>query len=169
MGIATGLKGDGGPPLAIRRGRPADAATIAEFNQRMAWETEHKPLDPATLARGVGRVFEDPAKGFYLVAEARGEVVGQLMVTFEWSDWRDGWFWWVQSVYVRDDCRRQGVFRELFAEVLRLGRETGNVVGVRLYVEKANARAQATYQQLGMSDVGYLVEEILLGPSELST
>ena len=96
--------------LTIRRADPRDAAAIAEFNRRMAWETEHKHLDPAVLDRGVGRVFTDPARGFYLVAEAAGEVVGQLMVTYEWSDWRDGWFWWVQSVYVREDRRRHGVF-----------------------------------------------------------
>ena len=162
MGIATGLKGDGGPPLSIRRGRPADAATIAEFNQRMAWETEHKPLDPATLARGVGRVFDDPAKGFYLVAEVAGEVVGQLMVTFEWSDWRDGWFWWLQSVYVREDHRRGGVFRALFAELVNRARSAGNVIGLRLYVEKDNTRAHATYEHHGLKDAGYLVRESLL-------
>src|SRR5262245_37358803 len=97
--------------VTIRRGEPRDAPTIAEYNRRMAWETEHKHLDPDVLARGVGRVFADRAKGFYLVAEVTGEVVGQLMVTFEWSDWRDGWIWWVQSVYVRDDHRRTGVFK----------------------------------------------------------
>ena len=148
--------------LTIRRGEPRDAGVIAEFNRRMAWETEHKHLDPDVLGRGVGRVFTDPAKGFYLVAEAGGEVVGQLMVTYEWSDWRDGWFWWVQSVYVREDCRRSGVFRLLYAEVMSLARSAGNVVGVRLYVERENTRAQATYQHLGMGDTGYYVWEVMI-------
>lgn len=148
--------------LTIRRGEPRDAATIADFNRRMAWETEHKQLDTDIVGRGVVRVFDDRAKGFYLVAESAGEVVGQLMVTFEWSDWRDGWIWWVQSVYVRDDMRRQGVFRSLHEEVIRLARSAGDVVGVRLYVERENKRAQATYQQLGMHDAGYLVMEMML-------
>jgi ribosomal protein S18 acetylase RimI-like enzyme len=148
--------------LTIRRGEPRDAAVIAEFNRRMAWETEHKHLDPDVLSRGVGRVFTDPAKGFYLVADADGEVVAQLMVTFEWSDWRDGWFWWVQSVYVREDHRRSGVFKTLYAEVMRQARTAGDVVGVRLYVERDNERAQATYRQLGMRDAGYLVWEVMI-------
>jgi ribosomal protein S18 acetylase RimI-like enzyme len=151
--------------VTIRRGEPRDATAIAEFNRRMAWETEHKHLDPNVLARGVGRVFADPARGFYLIAEADGEVVGQLMVTFEWSDWRDGWFWWVQSVYVRDNCRRQGVFKALYAELMANARSTGDVAGVRLYVERDNERAQATYRRLGMGDAGYLVWEVILGPS----
>ena len=152
--------------LTIRRGEPRDAGVIAEFNRRMAWETEHKHLDPAVLARGVGRVFTDPAKGFYLVAEAEGEVVGQLMVTYEWSDWRDGWVWWVQSVYVREDYRRTGVFKALYAEVMRQAREAGDVIGVRLYVEKENTRAQETYRHLGMGDAGYLVWEVMLKSNE---
>jgi ribosomal protein S18 acetylase RimI-like enzyme len=152
--------------LTIRRADPRDAAAIAEFNRRMAWETEHKHLDPAVLTRGVARVFTDPAKGFYLVAEAGGEVVGQLMVTYEWSDWRDGWFWWVQSVYVREDQRRHGVFRALHAELMRQARSAGDVVGVRLYVERDNTRAQATYQHLGMGDAGYLVWEVMVASDE---
>ena len=152
--------------LTIRRGEPHDAAAIAEFNRQMAWETEHKLLDPDVLARGVGRVFADPAKGFYLIAESAGEVVGQLMVTYEWSDWRNGWFWWVQSVYVREDHRRQGVFRAIYEELMTRARTAGDVVGVRLYVEKENTRAQATYRHLGMGDAGYLVWEVMLGSDE---
>lgn len=148
--------------VTIRRGEPRDAAVIAEFNRRMAWETEHKQLDSRVVDRGVARVFDDRAKGFYLVADDAGEVVGQLMVTYEWSDWRDGWIWWVQSVYVRDDHRRQGVFRSLHAEIVRQARVAGDVVGIRLYVERDNARAQATYRQLGMCDAGYLVMEMTL-------
>jgi len=148
--------------VVIRVGEPEDAATIADFNRRMAWETEHKELDAATVARGVARVFEDPKKGFYLVADSAGEVVAQLMVTFEWSDWRDGWFWWIQSVYVRDDSRRQGLFRRLMTAVIDRATAAGGVVGIRLYVERENAKALATYRGLGMHDAGYLVQELML-------
>ncbi|HEX3149073.1 MAG TPA: GNAT family N-acetyltransferase [Gemmataceae bacterium] len=148
--------------LTIRRGEPRDAAVIVEFNRRMALETEHKALDPEVLARGVERVFTDHAKGFYLVAESGDQIVGQLMVTYEWSDWRDGWFWWMQSVYVREDHRRHGVFRQLYQAMIDYARAAGNVVGIRLYVERDNTRAQATYAQLGMIDPGYLVREVLI-------
>lgn len=148
--------------FTIRRGEPRDAVVIADFNRRMAWETEHKRLDLEVLSRGVSQVFNDPAKGFYLVAELAGEVVGQLMITFEWSDWRDGWFWWIQSVYVREDSRRRGIFRTLHDEAIRLAQASGNVVGVRLYVERENTRAQATYERLGMRDPGYVVREFML-------
>src|SRR5689334_8864562 len=103
--------------LTIRRAVPADEPVLVSFNAALAWETEHKRLDEAVLTTGVRAVFADPGKGFYLVAERAGEVVGQSMVTFEWSDWRNGWFWWVQSVYVRAEARRQGVFRALFEAI----------------------------------------------------
>lgn len=149
-------------PITIRRGEPRDAATIADFNARMAWETEHKRLDPELVGPGVRRVFESDARGFYLVAERDAEIVGQLMVTYEWSDWRNGWVWWIQSAYVREDARRLGVFRALYAAVESHARAADDVVGLRLYVEKANARAQSTYRQLGMDDAGYLVFEQML-------
>jgi GNAT superfamily N-acetyltransferase len=149
-------------PLSIRRAALTDTSNIAEFNRRMAWETEHKTLDQRTLAKGVAAVLADPAKGFYLVADLDGESVGQLLVTPEWSDWRDGWFWWVQSVYVREDARRRGVFRGLFDEVVRLAAAAGDVVGVRLYVERDNTRAQQTYRSLGMAETGYRLYERLL-------
>src|SRR5262249_21771908 len=101
-------------PLTIRRSRPADAAVVADFNRRLAEESEGKTLDGAALAEGVRAVLADPARGLYFLAERGGEVVGQLMVTYEWSDWRNGWIWWIQSVYVRADARRQGVFRALY-------------------------------------------------------
>ena len=148
-------------PLTIRRAEARDTAVVAEFNQRLAWETEHKRLDPAVLGRGVARVLADPDCGFYLLAESGGEVVGQLMATFEWSDWRDGWFWWVQSVYVREDHRRAGVFRALYADLVTRAQAAGDVAGLRLYVEKDNARAQATYEQLGLKEAGYLVRECM--------
>jgi ribosomal protein S18 acetylase RimI-like enzyme len=146
--------------LTIRRATPADEAVLTAFNAALAWETEHKRLDEAVLRRGVRAVFADPAKGFYTVAERAGEVVGQVMVTFEWSDWRDGWFWWIQSVYVRADARRGGVFRALFAEVLRRAAADPGVIGLRLYVERDNVKAQETYRGLGMADAPYFMHEI---------
>jgi GNAT superfamily N-acetyltransferase len=148
--------------MTIRPAEPKDAPVVAEFNRLLAWETEHKTLDPEVLGRGVARLLADPARGFYLVAEEGGEVVGQLMATFEWSDWRDGWFWWVQSVYVRDGYRRRGVFRALFGELVRRARAAGDVIGLRLYVERDNHRAQATYSEMGLRDAGYFVRESLL-------
>ena len=148
-------------PVTIRLATVQDAEIVADFNRRLAWETEHKQLDVEVLTRGVTRLLGDPNRGFYLLAENGGEVVGQLMATFEWSDWRDGWFWWLQSVYVREDHRRAGVFRALFAEMVARARAAGNVIGLRLYVKKDNDRAHATYEQHGLKDAGYLVRESL--------
>ena len=149
-------------PVKIRKAEPGDAPAIVEFNRRLAWETEKKQLDPAILERGVIRVLADPAGGFYLVADAGDDIIAQLMVTFEWSDWRNGWFWWLQSVYVREDHRRSGVFRSLFDELVKRARAAGDVVGLRLYVENDNHRAQATYERLGLAGTGYSVREWLL-------
>ncbi|QDU19640.1 GNAT family N-acetyltransferase [Urbifossiella limnaea] len=147
-------------PVTLRRGTTADAAVVCEFNAALARESEGRDLDPAVLAAGVRAALADPAKGVYTIAERGGEVVGQLMLTYEWSDWRNGWFWWVQSVYVRPDARRGGVFRALFADVLTRAAADPGVIGVRLYMEHANARARATYQSLGMVEAGYEVFEL---------
>ncbi len=146
----------------IRRAALDDAAVIADFNSRMAWETEHKRLESAVVGAGVRAVLADPAKGWYFVAEEAGEVRGQLMLTFEWSDWRNGWFWWIQSVYVHPVARRRGVFRALYRHVVELARAEGNVLGLRLYVEKENRSAQGTYAGLGMEELGYLLMEQVL-------
>jgi ribosomal protein S18 acetylase RimI-like enzyme len=144
----------------IRRATPDDLDVLVKFNAALAWETEHKRLRPEILTAGVKAVFADASRGFYTVAEHAGEVVGQMMVTFEWSDWRNGWFWWVQSVYVREDARRLGVFRSLYREVQRLAVADRDVIGIRLYVERENVRAQATYRALGMTDTTYgMMEE----------
>jgi GNAT superfamily N-acetyltransferase len=146
-------------PFEIRDARPQDAAAIARYNLAMALETEHKQLDAATLRAGVEAVFADPAHGFYLVAAAGDEAIGCLMVTYEWSDWRNGQWWWLQSVYVREDGRRRGVFRALHADVERRARATPGVIGLRLYVERQNLAAQRTYAALGMGDCGYALYE----------
>jgi ribosomal protein S18 acetylase RimI-like enzyme len=146
-------------PITVRQAGPADVTIIADFNRRLALESEHKALDVATLTAGVAAVLADEARGVYFVAESDGAVVGQLLITLEWSDWRNGWFWWIQSVYVREDHRRAGVFRALYEHVAARARQRGDVVGLRLYVERENARAQATYDRLGMAATGYLVLE----------
>ncbi len=146
--------------LTIRPATPADEAVLVAFNTAIAWETEHKRLDPAVLAAGVRAVLADPARGFYTVAERNGEVVGQMMVTFEWSDWRNGWFWWVQSVYVREDARHGGVFRVLYRAIEQRAAADPNVIGLRLYFDLENVRAQSTYRALGMSDTTYGMMEV---------
>ena len=141
--------------LNLRPATPADHAVIVRFNRALALETKAKRLDPDTLARGVAAVLADPAKGFYTVAEVAGAAVGQVLITAEYSDWRAGWFWWLQSVYVEPGSRRQGVFRALHLHVVELAHAAGDVIGLRLYVERDNANAQATYARLGFAPEGY--------------
>jgi len=139
-----------------------DAAVIARFNRAMAAETEGKTLNPDTLIAGVQSLLNEPAHGRYLVAVSEtGDVVGCLMITYEWSDWRNGQIWWIQSVYVDPGHRRRGVFKQLYAAVLKLGKQTGGVCGYRLYVESDNTPAQATYRELGMSQTPYLIYEAI--------
>jgi GNAT superfamily N-acetyltransferase len=145
--------------LSMRRATPADAPIVAEYNRRLAAETENKDLDPTILAAGVAAGLTDPSRALYFVAEEDGAVLGQMMITFEWSDWRNGMIWWIQSVYVRADARRRGVFRALYQHVYDLARQDSKVIGLRLYVENHNHAAQQTYQQLGMTPAGYLVFE----------
>jgi GNAT superfamily N-acetyltransferase len=144
--------------LQIRTAVRSDVAALAAWNAAMAWETEAKRLDPDVLARGVAAVFDEPRRGFYLIAERDGEAAGCLLVTYEWSDWRCGDFWWIQSVYVAPAARRGGVFRALHAEVAARARAAG-AVGLRLYVETENLRAQQTYEDLGMQRCHYLMYE----------
>jgi len=151
-------------PLTVRPAAPADVPAIAEYNRRLARETEHTELDPATVTAGVAAAVADaPGKGPYFLACDGDDVVGQMQVTFEWSDWRNGWFWWVQSVYVRADYRGRGVFRTLYDHVRRQARQAGNVIGVRLYVERDNRTAQETYRRLGMSEMPFYFMQELLG------
>ena len=144
----------------IRKATRGDEGILAAQNRAMALETEGKELDLERSLRGVAAVLEDPGKGFYLVAEREGQVVGQLMVTFEWSDWRNGTFWWIQSVYVAPAARRSGVYRGLYERLLAMAREDGGVCGIRLYVEAENGRAQATYAALGMERARYELFEV---------
>lgn len=150
--------------LRVRAATPADAEAIAAFNRAMARETEDKGLDEAALLRGVRRALGDSVRGSYRVAELDGELAGCLLVTREWSDWRDAWFWWIQSVYVAPHARRRGVYGALHAHVLAQARAAGDVCGVRLYVERENGAAQAAYERLGMRRAHYHMYEQVLQP-----
>jgi GNAT superfamily N-acetyltransferase len=147
-------------PITVRSAESGDLAFIARGNAAMALETEHRSLDERVVALGVQAAFADASRGRYFVAELDGRVVGQLMVTYEWSDWRNGAFWWIQSVYVLPEARRCGAFSALYAHVDSLAKATPGVCGLRLYVEFANERAQATYRRCGMVDAGYRVMEV---------
>jgi GNAT superfamily N-acetyltransferase len=144
--------------IAIRTATRADIAHIAQWNIAMAWETESKTLEPAVIERGVTAVFDEPRRGFYLVADRQGEAVGCLLMTYEWSDWRAGDFWWIQSVYVVESARREGVFRRLYEDAQQRAKQAG-AVGLRLYVETENERAQRTYAGLGMERCHYFMYE----------
>ena len=145
--------------MLVRPATPADLPTIVEFNSLLAVESEGKTLDRVNLEPGVRSVLADPNKGRYLIAEVDGQVAGQLMHTYEWSDWRNGFIWWLQSVYVRPEFRRRGVFRALFEELRRQAEADPGVVGLRLYVEENNHRAHETYRNLGLDPGGYFVME----------
>ncbi len=144
----------------IRPAKPRDVDAIAENNRAMARETEGRELDRELSRRGVEAVIRDPARGFYLLAEHAGEVVGQCMVTFEWSDWRCGTFWWIQSVYVHGEWRCRGIFRQLYGELAVQARSRPDVVGLRLYVRRENSPAQAAYRSAGMEETRYTVFEV---------
>lgn len=143
------------PAPTVRDARTDDLEPLARWACAMAWETERKRLDPDTVRRGIATVLEQAARGRYFVAEIDGRAVGTLMLTYEWSDWRCADWWWIQSVYVDAAGRRQGVFRTLYQHVRSLAAATPSVCGLRLYVERDNARARQTYVALGMQDAAY--------------
>ncbi len=143
--------------FSIRPAQTGDAETIALFNCQLAIETEHTRLDPPTVLAGVKQLLGDPARGRYLVAEQHGVIIGQLAHTREWSDWRNGDLWWIQSVYVHTDHRGAGVFRALYQHLEAMAQKTGDVVGIRLYVERNNDRAQSAYGRLGLVKTDYEV------------
>lgn len=145
--------------LQIRRATPADTDTVVEFNRLLALESEGKTLDLALLKPGVDAALSDSNKAFYFLAVEQEVIAGQAMITFEWSDWRNGWIWWIQSVYVRPEYRRRGVFKSLFEHIADQARRDPGVIGIRLYVEKENVAAQQTYERLGMERTGYFVLE----------
>jgi len=141
--------------LLVRTGENRDCETLAKFNMAMAWETEKKRLELPVVAEGVQTLQKNPQHGFYVVAEVGNEVVGSLMVTYEWSDWRCGLFWWIQSVYVKPEFRQQGVFRRLYEFLKEKAAQEQNVCGFRLYAEQSNSTAQNTYGSVGMKETPY--------------
>lgn len=145
--------------LLIRAATQNDLPTLVDFNTRLAWETEHKRLDEDTIERGVRRALSQPALCRYFVAEQAGQIVGQAMITIELTDWRDGVLWWLQSVYVAEPSRGNGVFRALFDHIHRLAETDPDVRGLRLYVERENEQARRVYEQLGLVPSGHLVYE----------
>jgi len=149
----------------IRDAVPGDSENIAKFNSLMAEETERRRLNPDIIGNGVRRLLEDASRGRYWVAVADGEIVGQIMVTYEWSDWRNGALWWIQSVYVHPDHRRSGVFTALYRHVESIAQQS-DARGLRLYVEQNNERAQKTYAALGMVNPNYQVMEAIFGETK---
>lgn len=148
--------------IRIRQATSHDVSTVVEFNAALAHETEGKTLELARLRQGVNTVLRNPEHGFYLIAEDASSChpIGQLLITYEWSDWRNAVFWWVQSVYVHESWRRQGVFRKLYDYVMVEARNRKTVAGVRLYVEEENRLAQQVYQEMGLIPAGYHVYEV---------
>jgi GNAT superfamily N-acetyltransferase len=146
--------------ITIRKATPNDSDTIIDFQQKMALETENLALDRAILKKGVAAVFEDTGKGQYFVAEKEGIIIASLLITYEWSDWRNSDVWWFQSVYVLPGHRRTGVFRLMYSTIKEEGIKQG-IAGLRLYVESKNKRAMSTYEALGMQSEHYKMYEWL--------
>jgi ribosomal protein S18 acetylase RimI-like enzyme len=145
--------------IAVRQATQADQECVCEFNRLLALESEATALDLALLGPGVEAALADPARGLYYLAHEGANVLGQVGVTYEWSDWRNGWFWWLQSVYVRPEARRRGVFRLLFEHIQVTAQSEPGVIGLRLYVDNDNGRAYATYEKMGFGWTGYRVME----------
>lgn len=151
------------PEFEVRDARPGDHATIVAFNRSLAAESEGKVLDPEVLGRGVARALADPGSTirYWVAAAPDGSILGMAGITREWSDWRNGWIWWFQSVYVAEAARSRGVFRAIHAAIRSAARAEADVIGLRLYVEDGNDRAQRTYRALGLEPGGYSVFEEL--------
>ena len=148
--------------INVRTANVDDIDNVVRFNCDMAFETERMVLDQKKLVLGVSAVLVDSDLGFYLIAEVERNVIGQLMITKEWSDWRNSMFWWIQSVFVKLEYRRIGVYTALHAKVLEMAKEETNVCGVRLYVERENIVAKQTYSRLGMTHSNYDMFEVAL-------
>ena len=146
--------------ITIRKALVKDAPTIIEFQQKMAWETEHLTLVNEKISKGVNGVFADPSRGQYYVAESTGIIVASLLITYEWSDWRNANVWWFQSVYVLPEYRRTGVFRKMYS-FIKDEADKNKVSGLRLYVESNNVNARKTYEALGMGSEHYTMYEWL--------
>ena len=145
----------------ITVGNDKDTASIAQFQVDMAMESEGTALDHELVLKGVAAAMADESKGTYIVARANGEAIGSLLLTREWSDWTNRWYWWIQSVYVKPEYRGKGAYRAMYAKVKEMAKEQG-IVQIRLYVDKTNYPAQKVYQKLGMAECHYyMYEEVL--------
>jgi len=146
--------------VTIRNAQPDDAETIAYFQEQMALETENLVLDPNVIREGVNNLFNSPENGQYFVAETKdGIIAGSLLITYEWSDWRNSFVYWIQSVFVQKNFRRQGIYKALYHHVQKMAQENPEVAGIRLYVDKTNHTAQKTYANLGMNGEHYQLFE----------
>ncbi len=143
----------------IRNAHTSDIETIAGFQAAMAMETENIKLDPETVIKGVKAVFDEPSKGFYLISEIEDEVVACLMITLEWSDWRASTIWWIQSLYVKPEWRKKGIYKNMYIHLKEKMTGNDSVGGIRLYVDKSNTRAQKVYEALGMDGEHYRLYE----------
>jgi ribosomal protein S18 acetylase RimI-like enzyme len=149
--------------ISIRKSTPQDIGVLAAFQQALAAESENVNLDIPTVKKGLQALFDDPGKGVYYVAQLKGEIVGCHLITYEWSDWRNGMVWWLQSVYVLPAHRKSGVFRAMYDNLMNLISADPNLIGLRLYVDKTNQKAQHIYEAIGMNGDHYTVYEWMKG------
>ena len=149
--------------MIIRKANETDSLSVVDFQLAMAWETEQLQLDKLTVVKGVAAVFSDPAKGIYYVAELNGKVVGSLLTTFEWSDWRNGTVLWIQSVYIQPEFRKRSIFSHLYKHVQELVASNPDLRGIRLYADKTNTSAHSIYEHLGMTAEHYQMFEWMKG------
>jgi GNAT superfamily N-acetyltransferase len=149
--------------ISIRKSSLKDIDVLVDFQMRLAAETESITLDPQIVKQGLEELFEEPSRGLYYVAESDGAVVGCHLITYEWSEWRNGNVWWLQSVYVRKDFRGKGVFKSMYDNLLRMIDQDPKILGLRLYVDKTNVTAQKVYSSLGMNGEHYTVYERMKG------
>lgn len=148
--------------LTITQGKASDIDTIVRFQADMAMESEGTVLDKDTLTNGVTATINDEQRGIYLVARAEGKPIGSLMLTREWSDWNNQWYWWIQSVYVMPEYRKKGVYKAMYATLKDMAQENG-ISQIRLYADRTNLSAQQVYQRLGMRESHYLMFEETIG------
>ncbi len=137
-----------------------DVSNLVDFNIKMAKETENKALNKQTVTKGVSQVLNNSKLGYYVIAKHKNNIMGSLMITYEWSDWRNGMFWWIQSVYVKKEYRKQGVYKKMYSYIKDKALKDNSCTGIRLYVEQENKIAQSVYKKLGMNETHYKLFEI---------
>ena len=146
--------------MKVLKAQQSDIKEIIQFNINMAMETENKKLNKETVTKGVQEVFNTPSLGYYIIVKDSSGILGCLMITYEWSDWRNGLFWWIQSVYVKKEYRRKGVYRKMYKFIHERAIADKKCTGIRLYVENNNSIAQKVYNNLGMTETYYKLFEV---------